>query len=151
EKGKKREAAIWVLFAGEERVKDAVVEVRRKGWRRFAGVAASSEEKEVACGRWEEGGGDCGRRQYLVVAECYLAGSRRRRSKVKEKGEGVFGVVELLLFAGPGGRKHGGGDGNGKMVLRGPAMAERRERGRKMVTERGRVAAAADSGGLTRE
>ncbi|MCD7458247.1 hypothetical protein HAX54_037654 [Datura stramonium] len=45
----------------------------------------------------------------------------------------------------------GGGDGNGKMVLRGSAMAERRERGRKMVTERGRVAAAADSGGLTRE
>ncbi|MCE0482081.1 hypothetical protein HAX54_040473 [Datura stramonium] len=33
----------------------------------------------VACGRWEEGDGDCGRRRYLVVAECYLAGSRRCR------------------------------------------------------------------------
>ncbi|MCE5167311.1 hypothetical protein HAX54_047588, partial [Datura stramonium] len=30
---KKKEAAIWVLFAAEESVKEAAVEVRRKGWR----------------------------------------------------------------------------------------------------------------------
>ncbi|MCD7470873.1 hypothetical protein HAX54_011060 [Datura stramonium] len=64
-------AAIWVLFAREERVKEAVVEVRRKGWRRFASVAASGEEREVRrlvawLNKKEAEGGELGRSPVVI-------------------------------------------------------------------------------------